>query len=160
MFVEREISKRRSLLLWMCVAGVLLFDRDGVGEEIAAEAQALVAAGAPKATSVELEDRRYAITGLLDDLAGCDDRGERLFIVSELARRAAELMLTVNGCWLGGGKWLARHVDAIEPGFSGRLNESVRDALAGREAELVSVVDGVLGRCGGRLWVGYRRGGD
>ncbi|MEV6839970.1 nucleotidyltransferase domain-containing protein [Streptomyces sp. NPDC051133] len=158
-FVEREIGKRRSPLLWMCAEGVLLLDRDGVGEKIATEARRLAAAGVPKVRVDELEDRRYAITDLLDDLAGCDDDGERLFIVTELARRAAELVLAVNGAWLGGGKWLARHVEAIEPGFSGKLSNAVRDALAGRESDLVGVVDGVLDRCGGRLWAGYRRGG-
>ncbi|MEU4347150.1 nucleotidyltransferase domain-containing protein [Streptomyces sp. NPDC023838] len=158
-FVKREIDKRRSPLLRMCAEGVLLLDRDGVGEKIATEAQRLVAAGVPKATVEELEDRRYAITDLLDDLAGCDNAGERVFIVTELARRAAELALMVNGAWLGGGKWLARHVDATEPGFSKKLSEAVRDALAGREKGLVGVVDEVLARCGGRLWAGYRRGG-
>ncbi|MGB8946468.1 MAG: nucleotidyltransferase domain-containing protein [Streptomyces sp.] len=156
-FVEREISKRGSPLLWMCAEGVLLLDRDGVGEKIAAKARKLAAAGVPRATVEELEDRRYGITDLLDDLAGCADGGERLFIVTELARRAAELVLVVNGAWLGGGKWLARHVDAAEPGFSERLGEAVRDALAGRDEDLIRVVDGLLDRCGGRLWAGYRR---
>ncbi|WP_172387278.1 nucleotidyltransferase domain-containing protein [Streptomyces sp. MNP-20] len=158
-FVEREIGKRRSPLLWMCAEGVLLLDRDGVGEKIATEAQRLVTAGVPEVTMEELEDRRYAITDLLDDLAACDNAGERLFIVTELARRTAELVLAVNGAWLGGGKWLARHADATEPGFSAKLSEAVRDALAGREKGLVGVVDAVLDRCGGRLWAGYRRGG-
>lgn len=151
-FVEREIGKRRSPLLWMCAEGVLLLDRDGVGEKISSEAQRLVAAGVPRATADELEDRRYAITDLLDDLAGCDDAGERVFIVTELARRAAELVLVVNGAWLGGGKWLARHVEAVEPGFSNQLSAAVRAALAGREEDLVGMVDAALNRCGGRLW--------
>ncbi|MFB8088415.1 hypothetical protein [Streptomyces sp. NPDC055992] len=128
-------------------------------EKIGAEARRLVAAGVSVATAEELEDRRYSLTDLLDDLAGCDDVGERVFIVTELARRTANRVLVTRGAWLDGGKWLARHVDAADPGFSKRLSAAVREALSGRDEDLVRMVDAVLDRCGGRLWAGYRRGG-
>ncbi|WP_333769930.1 nucleotidyltransferase domain-containing protein [Streptomyces sp. IBSBF 2435] len=158
-FVEREISNRRSPLMWMCTNGVLLFDRDGVGARISSHAKSLAAAGPPTVPVEEIEDRRYALTDLLDDLAGCTDQGERLFICTELARRTAELALAINTAWNGGGKWLARRLDAIAPGLSKRLYDGVHQALEGRVEVLIEVVDEVLLQAGGRLWVGYRRSG-
>lgn len=78
-YIERELPTRRSPLLWMCAAGLLLFDTDGLGARLAAHARKLTAAGPPPAPAEEVDDRRYAITDLLDDLAGSTDQNERLF---------------------------------------------------------------------------------
>jgi hypothetical protein len=145
--------------MWMCAGGVLLLDRDGAGARISSHAKSLAAAGPPAVPVEEIEDRRYALTDLIDDLAGCTDPGERLFICTELARRTAELALALNTAWNGGGKWLARRLDATAPGMSTRLHNGVQQALAGRTTPLVAVVDEVLEQAGGRLWVGYRRSG-
>ncbi|MDO0935160.1 nucleotidyltransferase domain-containing protein [Streptomyces sp. DG2A-72] len=158
-YVEREVRKRRSPLLWMCADGLLLFDTDGVGARLAAEAQRLAAAGPPTVPAEEIEDRRYAITDLLDDLSGSADQGERLFIATELARRTGELALAIGGSWGGGGKWLARRLESTAPGLSMRLHHALHQVLEGRDDSLVGVVDEVLEQVGGRLWDGYKRGG-
>ncbi|WP_124264426.1 nucleotidyltransferase domain-containing protein [Streptomyces sp. ADI98-10] len=158
-YIQREVRKRRSPLLSMCADGILLFDKDGVGTHLAAEARKLTAAGPPAASAEEIDDRRYAITDLLDDLAGSTDQGERLFIATELVRRSAELALTAGGSWNGGGKWLARRLKPTAPGLDRRLHDGLRDVLAGQIEPLAAVVDEVLEQVGGRLWVGYQRGG-
>ncbi|GGW95072.1 nucleotidyltransferase domain-containing protein [Streptomyces noursei] len=158
-YVKREVRKRRSPLLWMCADGLLLFDTDGVGARLAAEAGKLTVAGPPVVSAEEIDDCRYAITDLLDDLSGSTDQGEQLFIATELARRTGELALTIDGTWGGGGKWLARRLESAAPGLSMRLYHAVREVLEGQIAPLIGVVDDVLGQVGGRLWVGYKRGG-
>lgn len=158
-FVEREVPTRSSPLMWMCADGALLFDTDGVGARIKAHAESLVAAGPPPTPFEEIESRRYALTDLLDDLAGCTDPGELLFICTEIARHTAELVLAVHNTWNGGGKWLARRLDETAPGLSTRLHNTVRQALEGRTAPLAAAVDEVLDQAGGRLWAGYRRSG-
>ncbi|EHN72036.1 hypothetical protein SMCF_8527 [Streptomyces coelicoflavus ZG0656] len=158
-YIERELPTRRSPLLWMCAAGLLLFDTDGLGARLAAHARKLTAAGPPPVSAEEIDDRRYAITDLLDDLAGSDDPSERLFIATELVRRTGELGLAVAGSWGGGGKWLARRLETTEPGLSALLHHGLREVLDGRVEPLVTVVDEVLERAGGRLWAGYKRAG-
>jgi hypothetical protein len=159
-FVDREVPQRRSPLLFICADGLLLFDVDGAGERIATASRRLTAAGPPPVTTEEIEDRRYATTDLLDDLVGCTDHGELLFICTELALRTAELALTVNGSWSGGGKWLARRLDTAAPGLNAQLHNGVRQALEGQAENLVDIVDKVLEQAGGRLWAGYRRSGS
>ncbi|MFF5485228.1 nucleotidyltransferase domain-containing protein [Streptomyces virginiae] len=158
-YVEREVRKRRSPLLWMCADGLLLFDTDGVGAHLAAEARKLAAAGPPMASAEEIDDCRYAITDLLDDLAASTAHSEQLFIATELVRRTGELALTISGSWGGGGKWLARRLETAAPGLSTRLHLGLREVLDGRIEPLVAVVDEVVAQVGGRLWVGYKRGG-
>ncbi|MCZ9342988.1 nucleotidyltransferase domain-containing protein, partial [Streptomyces sp. TRM76130] len=102
-YVEREVRERRSPLLWMCADGLLLSDADGLGARLAARAGELVAAGPPPVPAEEIDDRRYAITDLLDDLAGSTDQDERLFIATELVRRTGELALAASASWNGGG---------------------------------------------------------
>ncbi|MEU0070833.1 nucleotidyltransferase domain-containing protein [Streptomyces sp. NPDC006332] len=158
-YVGREIRKRRSPLLWMCADGLLLLDTDGAGARLKDEARRLTAAGPPPVPADAVEDRRYAITDLLDDLSGSADQSERLFIATELVRRTGELALISGGSWGGGGKWLARRLESTAPGLGTRLQHAVREVLEGRDDSLVGVVDEVLERVGGRLWEGYRRGG-
>ncbi|GAA3025808.1 hypothetical protein GCM10010448_04590 [Streptomyces glomeratus] len=143
----------------MCADGLLLFDTDGLGARLAAQARKLTAAGPPPLSSEEIDDRRYAIIDLLDDLAGSDDQSERLFIATELVRRTGELALAVGGSWGGGGKWLARLLETTAPGLSARLHHGVQEVLDGRVETLVAVADEVLGQTGGRLWFGYKRVG-
>jgi hypothetical protein len=158
-YVERELHTRRSPLLWMCADGLLLLDTDGLGARIAAEARKLTAAGPPPLSAEEIDDRRYAITDLLDDLAGSSDRNEHLYIATELVRRTGELALAIGGSWGGGGKWLARRLETTAPGLSTHLRHGLQEVLGGRAEPLVTVVEEVLGQAGGRLWVGYKRAG-
>ncbi|MFI6091181.1 nucleotidyltransferase domain-containing protein [Streptomyces sp. NPDC051218] len=158
-FVRREIPRRSSPLLSMCADGVVIVDRDGTGARLRHSARELMAAGPPEVSAAELEDRRYALTDLLDDLAGCAHVGERLFIATEIARRLGEFVLLRTGAWLGGGKWLARRADEVRPGFSTELEAVTRRALEGKTSGLVALVDEVLAPSGGRLWEGYHRSG-
>jgi hypothetical protein len=158
-FVNREVLTRRSPLMWICANGTLLFDHDGIGARLSTHAKSLAADGPPPVPANDIEDRRYALTDLLDDLAGCTHPGERLFICTELATRTAELALALANTWTGGGKWLARRLDATAPELSARLHNAVRQALHDQIAPLVTTIDEVLDQAGGRLWAGYHRSG-
>ncbi|MFF3335744.1 nucleotidyltransferase domain-containing protein [Streptomyces sp. NPDC002888] len=160
-FVRRETAARRSPLLSMCAEGVLLVDADGLGVTLRNEAQRRLAAGPPPVSTVELEDLRYALTDTLDDLRGCPDAQERMYLVADLLRRASELALLVGGHWLGGGEWLSRRLAAAEPALHGRLAEAAAEAIAGTADGLdrfTTVVEEALDRAGGPLWAGYSRG--
>ncbi|MGH3882875.1 MAG: nucleotidyltransferase domain-containing protein [Pseudonocardiaceae bacterium] len=75
-FIERETRERRSPLLHMCGQGRLLVDPDGLGAAVQEEARHLLEAGPAPLNDREREDRRYALTDQLDDLAGCQNDDE------------------------------------------------------------------------------------
>ncbi|WP_042425871.1 nucleotidyltransferase domain-containing protein [Streptacidiphilus anmyonensis] len=159
-FVASEAAARRSPLLHMTAAGRLLIDADGLGVRLQAEARRRLADGPPPVPIPQLESARYALTDTLDDLRGCTDPQERIFLAAHLLERAAELVLLADGRWLGAGKWLSRRLAEADPGLHGRLAEGVaavvRGAADGTE-HLAAAVGEALQRAGGPLWEGYRR---
>ena len=64
-----------------------MLDSDGTGERMRAQARALLDTGPPLATVGELEDRRYAVTDMLEDLVSARDEDELLFVASPAADR-------------------------------------------------------------------------
>ncbi|MCX4451112.1 nucleotidyltransferase domain-containing protein [Streptomyces sp. NPDC087866] len=154
-FADRETAKRNSPLLAMCADGMLLVDADGLGASLQDEARRRWAAGPAPLSDRERDRARYALTDLLDDLRGCTDRAERLYLVAHMLQHASELVLLVGGHWLGRGKWLSRRLAAADPGVHRALSEAAPQAIAGDSEAFAAVVTDVLERAGGPLWEGY-----
>ena len=98
------------------------------------------------------------MTDLLDDLRGCADPAERLYLVSHLLQRASELVLLAGGHWLGGGKWLSRRLAAADPDLHHALYEAAREATDGDIKGFEAAVTRALDVAGGPLWDGYSIG--
>jgi len=150
-----DAADRKPTLARMVAGGAALTSRDGEFETgIRDRARAVLAAGPPPLTTAELDWRRYALTDLLDDLAGSTDEGETAIIGWTLWRQTAELALLLAGHWLGGGKWLLRELRAADPALAAQLI-----AVLGEPAGLAAIADQVLAPAGGRLFAGYREAG-
>ncbi|MFE7602344.1 nucleotidyltransferase domain-containing protein [Streptomyces sp. NPDC057494] len=154
-FVDQETAKRRSPLLAMCAAGLLLVDSDGLGAALQDEARRRWAAGPPPLSDHERDYQRYILTDLLDDLRGCPDPAERVYLVAHILQRASELVLLVGGHWLGAGKWLSRRLEAADPAVHRALSASAPQAIAGDTKAFATAVKEVLELAGGPLWDGY-----
>ncbi|MFE7359204.1 nucleotidyltransferase domain-containing protein [Streptomyces sp. NPDC057543] len=154
-FADQETAKRSSPLLAMCADGMLLVDTDGLGASLQDEARRRWAAGPPPLSDRERDYQRYVLTDLLDDLRGCADPAERVYLVSHMLQRASELVLLVGGHWLGGGKWLSRRLAAADPGVHRALSEAAAQAIAGDAKVFAAVMAEVLDQFGGPLWDGY-----
>ena len=160
-FAAAEEARRRSPLLHMTAHGRLLVDVDGIGARLQREARERLADGPPPLPVRELEAKRYALTDTLDDLRGCADPQERVFLAASLLEQAAELVLLAEGRWLGAGKWLSRRLADADPGLHGRLTAGAAVVVGGAPegtAQLGAAVTEALDRAGGPLWEGYRIG--
>jgi hypothetical protein len=149
-FFAKDTARRRPSLARMCTDGVVLAD-GGVAADVWERAQAVLAAGPPAATGTELEERRYGLTDLVDDLAGSTDLGETAVIGWHVWVATAELALIRAGAWLGSGKWLLRELRASDPDLADRMVAAIAD-----RRQLIDLADEVLNRVGGRFWAGYR----
>jgi len=149
-FFAKDTARRRPSLARMCTNGVVLADA-GAAAQVRERAQAVLAAGPPAATGTELEERRYGLTDLVDDLAGSTDPAETSVIGWNVWVATAELALVQAGAWLGSGKWLLRELRASDPDLADRMVKAVAD-----RRRLVELADEVLDRVGGRFWAGYR----
>ena len=160
-FTDREIAARRSPLLHMCGEGVLLLDREGVGRRVQDAARARLAAGPPPLTAEELEDLRYRVTDLVDDLADATDPDELLFIANRLLTSAGGLVLAARRRWQSNGKWLLRRLREADPALCADVLRAYRESVDRTDpAPFARVVGRVLDEAGGRVLVGYRRTAD
>ncbi len=163
-YIAKDLERRRPTMARLVSAGVLLVDRDGSGAELAAECAATVAAGPGPLPAAERDALRYGLTDLLDDLAGGGRAEVRTAVAVLTWQAAAELRLAAAQRWSGTGKWLVRELAALDAdagtAYAPRLDAGLRAALDGDPGRLVEVADEVLDRCGGRLWAGYRAGGE
>jgi len=157
-FVDREIAARRSPLLQMCGASVLLVDHDGVGTQVQGDARRLIAAGPPALSTRERDDRRYMITALIEDLLDAVDDDEVAFTGAAVLAAVSELVLLEHRAWLGMGKWLARRLRQAAPETAADLVATYRRLHQTRRAEqFVGAVLRALAPSGGRLAEGYVR---
>jgi hypothetical protein len=150
LFFAKDTARRRPSLARMCTEGVVLADA-GVAAQVRARAHAVLAAGPPAITGAELEDRRYGLTDLIDDLAGSTDPGETAVIGWNVWVATAELALIQAGAWLGTAKWLLRELRAADADLADRMVAAI-----GASRQLIDLADEVLDRAGGRRWDGYR----
>jgi hypothetical protein len=156
-FWRRDAERRVCSLLRMCAESEVLVDVAGAAAQVRSAASAGLAAGPPPMTQAEVDAARYALTDLLDDLAGCDDGQELVFIAGRVLDGVAALALGAAGQWSGGGKALARALADVEPDLLERLVDGHRHVvLYGDTAVLHRAAVDVLMRVGGALMVGYR----
>jgi predicted nucleotidyltransferase len=158
-FVAKDLLRRRPTMARLVAESVPLLGPDG-GADLRQDCRRVLDAGPPPFTDEELDYRRYALTDLLDDLAGTPPAREAAAVAIDVWRSTAELALGLTRHWCGGGKWLAREVQDLDRQLAGRLDAALRHALSGDTALLVAAADGVLGQCGGRLWDGFALSAD
>ncbi|MBB6628293.1 nucleotidyltransferase domain-containing protein [Nocardioides sp. KIGAM211] len=159
-FVAKDLARRRPTMARLVGEGVVLVDADGLGASLAQECRAVLAAGPAATTPAALDLQRYALTDLLDDLAGGADPAVLGATAVATWQAVAELRLATGGRWSGSGKWLARELAAYDldagTAYAVRLHEALVAAVSGATAGLVALADEVLAPVGGRLWSGFR----
>jgi hypothetical protein len=157
-FLQREVPRRRSPLLHMCAQGRILVDPAGFGAALQMECRRRLADGPPPLSDAEDEDRRYAITDLLDDLAGCRDPAELVFIATRLLPLLAELVLLQDRQWISSGKWLLRRLSAWSPELAAVLVDSYRRSIVEHDpGPFLDAAAALVEERGGRVQAGYVR---
>jgi hypothetical protein len=115
------------------------------------------ATGPAGLTDDELEDRRYRLTALLDDLADETDPADRAALAAAVFTDVADLALVSRGHWSGTGRWLTRRLREIDPDLSENLVAGLQAAVQGDASALKNWGDAELKRIGGPLDSGYER---
>jgi hypothetical protein len=152
-FFGKDLDDRRCSLARMIGFGVVVADRDGTAADVQADARRRVDAGPGPLDDGQRDALRYALTDLLDDLAGGADPDELAWILAAVATRTAELALGIAGRWNGMGKWLHRELADLDPDLAARLGAAWRAADV---PALDGIAREVLDRAGGPLLEGYR----
>ncbi|MFI8526660.1 NUDIX domain-containing protein [Promicromonospora sukumoe] len=151
-FIANETARRKPTLARMIATGMPVAGEAELVTELQAECRELVEAGPGPASEAALEDARYGVTDLMDDLSYARDLGEADVVRSVLWERVGHLALAAAGRWDGGGKWLLRELRAWDPGFAARWVTARYDDQA-----MVDVARSTLDAAGGPLFEGYLR---
>jgi len=157
-------DRRQPTMMRLVGEAIVLLDTDGSGARLQADCLAEVAAGPKPLTDDQLALARYRVSDLLEDLIGAEGNDEAAAIATALWREAAELLLTGERCWSGTGKGLLREVVSYDAdrgtGYATKLMAGLRAATAGDAGPLAEVVDEILTPYSGRLFAGFRLGGE
>lgn len=155
---EREADQHVCTLAHMVSTGVVIADV-GKADGLVHQARAHVEQGPPPRTQQQIEAQRYHLTAAVDDLLGCSDADELVFIVGQVVEMTSQLALANREAWSGSGKWLYRWLESADSDLARRLTGGWRAAVSSADvAALTHVVTEVLNVAGGRLQEGYRLG--
>ena len=116
-------------------------------------------AGPNPLSNDEIDNRRYFITDMLDDLIGSIDKDEWKFISNELVLPVISLDLLMNNKWLVNGKRIA----SVYRVFDASRYSELMQAISALHCDLnktsfINWVESILNKYGGRLDAGYTRG--
>ena len=144
-------------LAMMAIEGANILAAGTHHAQLLALAQAIHASGPAPLDSAQLQQRRYAITTALEDLADSRDGGEAMAVACSLYGMLADLHLRAAGRWSGGGKHLFRRLHACDAAIAMQLDAAQRllasDLPAGQRA-YAQVAGAILAPAGGPLLAG------
>lgn len=155
-YFKKDVDARRPALPRMCREGIVLRDSDGLAQRIQEEANDLIERGPEALTASDIEQRRYAVTDLLDDFVGCANLEEGVFIANDLAVAATDLLLLRHRQWIGRGKWVPRRLKHLDPKLADQLVNALRAYYQSEaKGDLIRFAEQTLDLVGGRLFEGY-----
>ncbi|MEV4557819.1 nucleotidyltransferase domain-containing protein [Kitasatospora sp. NPDC049285] len=154
-----DAASRRAVVQQLYATGLILVDRHGHAARLKRETAAELAAGPAPLDGEQTENRRYALTDLLDDLRDTPDPLEALAVGAAVVEAAGDLLSDHRRAWTGTGKWFPRRLLAADPVLGAELLAAHRTLCTdGDPAPLLAAAGAVLDLTGGPLSAGYRRG--
>lgn len=120
-------------------------------------AKSLLAKGPPRWKELEIDNSRYAITDILDDLHAPRSRTEQIASATVLFSQLANHFLRSRQLWSAEGKTIPRRLREVDSEFAARFEESFQELFtAGYATQVIALAEEVLEESGGRLFDGYK----
>ncbi|SFK44795.1 hypothetical protein SAMN04487936_11432 [Halobacillus dabanensis] len=157
-FFRRDCLRGIPSMPRMVVEGKIV-KNDSRLRTIKEEAEYLLDEGPLPWSKSTIDEKRYFLTDAIEDLIGCTDRGEEIFIAGKLAEQVSEFYLRVNRQWIGSSKWAARALRNYDRVLADQLIGSFDELYKqGEKGNVIRVIDEVLAPYGGRLFEGFSIG--
>lgn len=146
--------RRWPLHLNLCRSALVLKDQEGLAARLQAEAQDWYEQGPAPLTEAEIDEARYALTWMLDDLSDASDATEQDLIGRDLAAKAADTYLLAHQQWLGQGKWRYRQLQQADATVASLFSQALHALHQGEKQPLLQFGAMVLQELGGRGFAG------
>jgi Nucleotidyltransferase domain len=121
-------------------------------------ARSAIETGPPALSAAAIEDRRYHISELIDDLREPKNRSELIASATAVYTELADFYFRGHKSWTGTGKAILRRMKKVDPAFGRRFQESFEDLfINGQSQRVIDLANDILTPHGGFLFEGYRR---
>lgn len=152
--LEKLMKKDRErgvpTLAHMVMTGLILPEETPRGRAAQDEAKAVYEQGPPAYTVMEMQQARYMITDLLDDLEPTRNRYQLQATIALLHNSLGDFYCRAQNQWSGKGKNLIKRLKALNPDFGKRYCEAFDSAYRLELEPLISLAEEVLEPYGGR----------
>ncbi|MGI8314234.1 nucleotidyltransferase domain-containing protein [Halobacillus mangrovi] len=152
-FIEQQ--EGTPLITRMCAEGVVL--KGGTeAEDLVEKGKVRLAEGPSAFPAHKMDEYRYILSDLLDDLEGSQVWQEDIYTVSALIESFHQFILRANKMWTGEGKWMYRSLKEFDEVIAERLTHCAQYFYNENEkSELIKFIDEMLAPFGGRLFHNY-----
>lgn len=130
-------------------------ERSAIAKQCAVD---ILTGGPPELTSEQVEDRRYGLSELIDDLREPRSRSELYATGSRLYNELGDFFCRYHRSWSASGKGLIKRIKARDATLARRYTESFDRLFAtGDASAVVQIATDILQPSGGLLFESYRR---
>lgn len=114
--------------------------------------------GPPALSEEEIQDYRYHISELIDDIREPRTRQELIAAATLVYNELAEFYFRSQRGWTGSGKAILKRMKKADPAFARRFGEAF-DVLfsTGHTSRVIELAEEIMAPQGGFLFEGYRR---
>lgn len=154
--VDRPIG--RATMAEMIAEGYEVPGPSATSEALKALARETLHEGPPELSETEIQDRRYHISELIDDIREPRSRQELIAAATLVYNELADYYFRTHRGWTCGGKSVLKRMKKVDPVFARRFSEAF-DVLfsTGQPSRVIELAEDVLQSQGGFLFEGYRR---
>lgn len=146
-----------STLAQMIVEGIEIPNSTPLSTAIKKRASEYIMDGPNKLDDQTIDNMRYAITSLIDDIRDFKNRPELLGTLSFLYSSLSEFYFKANGYWAGSDKYVSRLIKKynadLEMKFFDAFNAAIKE---GDVKKVIELTEDILKPFGGLLLNGYR----
>lgn len=153
-FVKQDIDSGMPALISMIAEGIFRPTESEYALSLQKKAREALAVGPTGLSAENIDNRRYGLTDLLDDMESPKNTAELYGTLSVLYQKLGDFYLRANRHWSGGGKALTRAIRKASPDFAEEYENAFGRAFTGDTKPLSALANKILQPFGGRYWAG------
>lgn len=136
--------------------GLIVKNENGLADKIKSQAHAMLLLGPDTLAADEIDDYRYAISDMCDDLRFPRNYIETIAVAGRLYQMLAEFYLRTNGQWSAAGKHIPRALNKYSPEMAYKFLEAFKILYTSEMTySVIALAEEILRDFGGTLFDGY-----
>jgi hypothetical protein len=156
-FQEIDAKSGCPSLPQMVAESIVIADTDQFAQTLKDEARKVIADGPPRWDEVQINNKRYQITDLLDDIRDPRFPAELTASGARLYELLADFYLRSNDQWSGTGKTIPRRLRAVNSTIADQFETAFTQLFCESSARgVIELSEQILKPFGGKLFEGYR----